>query len=288
MKLTKKQIRKSFVRTRTITAGDYKEVSLFVRTSEQERKNKESGRKKKKVSRPVQKNLNDRNSKRYAKLLIYANFFPYDYYMHYSYKDKFLPETPRDAKRQVRNYLEKLRRLYASQGFELKYMWFTSYVFDDDLGYITRIHHHAIISRGPSRDDVEECWSVGGGKNKEKIGKTEADLIQPTSDGINDMAAYLTSQEKWESYRAKEGEKKWSSSQNLEKPYQTKNDYEFSQRHLEEMGKDNSIAIEELKKKYPDYQVIGKVVSFYNEKSGWYLQVELLKWDYQKRKRGAP
>ena len=74
---------RSFVREKRVYAGEeYMEVSLFTRTVEQERYCKSARRSKRKnVSRPVQNNLNDRNSKRYAKLLIYANFGKNDYYL---------------------------------------------------------------------------------------------------------------------------------------------------------------------------------------------------------------
>ena len=271
---------RSFVREKTVHAGDYKEVSIFVRTSEQEKMNRKSGRKRKKVSRPAQKNLNDKNSKRYAMLLLYLNFTMKDYYLTLTYYNKYLPETPADAKRLVENYLKKLRRLYKKNGEELKYMWFTEFQYDDETGYVKRIHHHLVVNRGPSRDQVEDCWSVGGGKKKEKLGRTQAQIIQKTeSGGIHDLAMYLTNQGKHINGRWKKGQRRWSSSQNLLKPYETKNDHKYSLKKLEKIARSTDAGEEIFKKLYPDYQIMGDVDIKHYEDSGWHIRVELLKYD---------
>lgn len=270
---------RSFVREKTIHAGkDYKEVSLFIRTSEQEKANRRTRRKKKKISRPAQKNLNDKNSKQYAKWLLYANFKENDYYIHLTYKDKFLPKTPEDAKKVVDNYLKRLRRLYRKHEMELKYMWFTEFQYDDDTGYIKRIHHHVVVNSGPTRDEVEGCWSTGAGKNKEKIGRTKAELIQPSeSSGIRELAMYLTSQDKHQNGRWKKGQKRWSSSQNLIKPHATKNDHKYSMRKLEKIAKSTDAGKEIILKNYEDFQIIGDIKVQYFDDTGWHVKVELLR-----------
>lgn len=272
---------RSFVREKIIHAGDYKEMSLFVRTSEQEKYCKKArGNKKKKISRPAQQNLNEKKSKRYAMLLLYANFLLNDFYITLTYHPKFLPRTPEDADRIMGNYLKKLRRLYKKIDCELKYMLFTEFQFDDDTGYIKRIHHHVIINRGPSRDAVEAAWSVGRGKRNEKLGITKAELIQSTeSGGIHDLAMYLTSQEKYKNGRWKKGQKRWSSSRNLKKPYETKNDHKYSLRKLEKMARSTDAGEEFIHKNYPDHQIVGEIQVKHFEDSGWHIRVELLKHD---------
>ncbi len=271
---------RSFVREKTIHAGDYKELSLFVRTSEQEKANRRSRKRKKKVSRPAQRNLNDKNSKQYAKWLMYSNFTEKDYYLTLTYKSKYLPATPDDAKRVIDNFLSKLRRLYKKTNEELKYMWFTEFQYDDDTGYVKRLHHHVVINRGPSRDAIEDCWSIGRGKKKEKLGRTHADLIQMSeSGGIHDLAMYLTSQEKYRNGRWKKGQKRWSSSKNLVKPYETKNDYKYSLRKFEKIATSTDAGEEILLKNYPEYQVIGEIKVRHFEDSGWHITVELLRHD---------
>lgn len=271
---------RSFVREKTIHAGDYKELSLYVRTSEQEKANRRSRKRKKKISRPAQRNLNDKNSKQYAKWLLYSNFTEKDYYLTLTYKSKYLPATPDDAKKVIDNFLSKLRRLYKKTNEVLKYMWFTEFQYDDDTGYVKRLHHHVVINRGPSRDSIEECWSVGRGKKKEKLGRTRADLIQMSeSGGIHDLAMYLTNQEKHKNGRWKKGQKRWSSSKNLVKPYETKNDHKYSLRKFEKIATSTDAGEEIILQNHQGYQVIGDIKVRHFEDSGWHITVELLKHD---------
>lgn len=270
---------KSFVREKRVYAGnEYMEVSLFTRTDNQEKycKGAKRGRKKK-VSRPVQNNLNDRNSKRYAKLLAYANFGKNDYYLTYTYDNRHLPKTPADAKKHQDNTLRKLKRLYEKNGMELKYMWFTSYQFDDDDGYIKRIHHHILINGGVNRDDVESCWSVGGGKKKELLGRTQARLIQPGKNGMDELIKYLTAQEKWENRQWKKGQKKYSGSKNLVKPYEIKNDHVWSLKKLDQIGFSTDAGEEMILQRFPGYRIVNDPKPKHHDELGWYVQYELLK-----------
>ncbi|MGM0258236.1 rolling circle replication-associated protein [Enterococcus sp. AZ102] len=270
---------RSFVREKRVYAGEeYMEVSLFTRTVEQERYCKSAKRSKRKnVSRPVQNNLNDRNSKRYAKLLIYANFTRNDYYLTFTYNDKHLPKTPAEGKKHQDNTLRKLKRLYEKSGKELKYMWFTSYQFDDETGYIKRIHHHVLVNGGVDRDEVEKSWSLGRGKKKEMLGRTQARLIQPGENGLDELIKYLTVQEKWENRQWKKGQKKYSSSKNLVKPQEVKNDHVWSLKKLGQIGLSNDAGEEQILKRFPGYQIVNNPEPKYHDDLGWYVQYELIK-----------
>lgn len=271
-------MRKSFVREKRVHAGAFMEVSLFTRTAEQEKYAKGGNRKRKqKVSRPAQNNLNERNSKRYAKLLVYANFTRNDYYLTFTYNAKHLPTTPKDGNKDRDNTLKKLRRLYEAQGKELKYMWFTSYQYDEDTGFIKRIHHHVLISGGVNRDDVEACWSKGRGKKKEMLGRTQAKLVQPGDNGIDELIAYLTGQEKWENRQWKKGQKRYSCSKNLIKPEETKNDYKWSLKKLAEIGASSDAGEEQILKRFPGYRIINEPKPVYHEELGWYVQYEMMR-----------
>lgn len=268
---------RSFVRERKLHAGNYVEVDIFTRTANQEATNKRSRRRKHKVSRPAQNNLNEKNSKRYARLLLHANFTDGDYFLTLTYSDKHLPSTPEAGKKDVDRFLRSLRGKYKKADLELKYMLFTSYQLDSETGYVKRIHHHLVVNKGISRDEVEACWGKGRGKNKEKLGRTEAKLIQSDEDGIQALANYLTNQEKWVNRQWKRGEKRWSSSKNLVKPYETRNDHKFSKKKLEKMGKAVDLAEEELLKLYPEFRIVGDVKSRYYEENGWHIHAEMLR-----------
>jgi hypothetical protein len=273
-------VEKAFVREKRAYAGDYMEVSLFSRTLEQEKyaKGLKGNRKRKqKVSRPAQNNLNEKNSKRYAKLLIYANFRKGDYYITLTYDDEHLPATPKDATKDKNNTIDKWKRLYKKKGLELKYFWVTSYQFNDDTGYIQRIHHHVIINDGATRDEIEDCWSTGRGKKRKQLGYPECKRVRPGANGMNEMIHYVTGQEKWINRQWKKGQKRYSTSQNLIKPHETKNDHAWSMRKLEQIGHSNDAGEEQILKRFPDYRIINEPKPVYHEELGWYVCYEMIK-----------
>ncbi|MFR2390875.1 rolling circle replication-associated protein [Enterococcus saccharolyticus] len=212
-------------------------------------------------------------------MFLYANFGERDYYATFTYSNQFLPEKPADAKRDQDNTLKKLKRLYAKEGYELKYMWFTSYQYDEEVGYITRIHHHIVLNHGPSRDDIEQIWSKGRGKKKQPLGRRQVQTIQYDSDGMQGLVNYLTGQEKWENRQWKKGQKRWSKSRNLKEPAETTNDNYWSFRKLNKLGLANDDGAEEILKRFPGYRILGDILKIYDEDRGWYFKVELFRND---------
>jgi len=272
-------MKKSFVRERRVEAGPYKEIRLYSRTIEQERKCREPRGRRKKVTGLSQARWNQAQSKRKAALFLYANFGEKDYYATFTYSDQFLPEKPADAKRDQENTLKKLKRLYEKEGFELRYMWFTSYQYDEEVGYITRIHHHIVLNNGPSRDAIENVWSKGRGKKKQPLGRRQVQNIQYDSDGMQGLVNYLTGQEKWENRQWKKGQKRWSKSRNLKEPHETTNDDYWSFRKLNKLGMSNDDGAEEILKRFPQYRILGDILKIYDEDRGWYFKIELFRND---------
>lgn len=277
-------MRKSFVRERTVTAGPFQASSIYTRTFEQERRCKEPRGRKKKVSKISQQNWNDRRRKRKAEFLIYENFKSGDYYLTLTYNNEFLPNDLKRAAADQRNMLGKLDRLYKKAGIELKYIWFTSYQMDESEDYIQRIHHHVLVNAlpkvsGMGRDEVEHCWSRGGGKKAKSLGRTEGQLIQGGSEGIKKVAVYLTNQEKWKNHRWKRGQKRWSRSQNLKEPTETTNDSWWSQRKLGKLAFMNDSGEEIFSQRFPGYRIIGEPRIKQIEDSGWHVYVEMMKID---------
>lgn len=270
---------RSFVREKRIEAGSRMEVSLYVRTMDQELSCKKPRRRKRKLARPAQKNWNSKESKRYAKLLLFTNFGKGDYYLTLTYSDKHHPKTLSQAKRQQDNVLKKMKRLYDKNNQEMKYMWFTEYQFNDDDGFVKRIHHHVILSAGVSRDEIEKCWSKGRGKKLEMFGRTQARIIQPEEDGMEALANYVTSQEKYVNGRWKKGEKRYSCSKNLKKPVEVINDHAWSQRKLEAAAKSSDCGEELLLKRFPGFRIVDGIKAQYFEDSGWHMHVNLIRFD---------
>lgn len=273
-------MRKTFVREKRVQAGPYQHVSIYMRTAAQEMECKKKGRvKKRPISRPSQISWNNKNSRRYAGWLIYENFGKGDYYTTFTYTEEHLPKTPEDAKKHQRNTLDKLNRLYKKEGHEFKYIWFTEYQFDEDSGYIKRIHHHAIFSTGPSRDDVEACWSIG--RKRIPLGRTQARLVQPGVNGLQELTTYLTNQDQWKNRQWKKSEKRWSASRNLKKPTESINDHKWSFRKLEKMGHSNDNGEEELLKRFPNHRFLSPPRVEHIKEFGWYVEAELISYKYE-------
>lgn len=153
-----------------------------------------------------QKLLNQKRSQRRLTRLIHANFTQKDYALHLTYDENNMPESEDVAKRNVQNYLRRLKRLYQKLGHELKYICVT-----EKGKKSARLHHHLIISGGVSRDDVEKLW---------KMGRANTKRLQFDDNGVAGLSHYISKQALF--YR------RWNSSKNLIDPDVKTNDYRYS------------------------------------------------------------
>nr|DAY89301.1 MAG TPA: hypothetical protein [Caudoviricetes sp.] len=261
---------KKFIRAKTIHCGTtgYKEIDIVPRTSLQDSSVK-GKRKRIRESAPKQKNLNDKNSKRYLIQLCNGNFTEDDYHVSATYKDKFLPQTQEDGEKEVNNFLTRIKRRLKREGLgELKYVLVTECNFskDNDKKPV-RIHHHIIISCELDRDTIEDLWSrrkKKGEKKGERLGTINVDRLQFDQNGIEGLCEYIT--------KAKKSKKRWSSSRNLVRPYSRKNDSKFGKREVERLCKSND-PISELEKKYPKLNIV-EVQTKYYEEDGWHIYIK--------------
>ena len=154
---------RSFIREKKIFCGDhYREVDIFTYTTEQKTA-ANRGKRSKKVqeSEPKQKNLNDKNARRYFVQLGNLNFGDDPDALHVSatYSAKYLPATVEDAEKEVSNYLRRVAYARKKAGLPpLKYILVTAYTTKRNGGKPTRIHHHIVMNGGLDRDTVEELW----------------------------------------------------------------------------------------------------------------------------------
>lgn len=103
------------------------------------------------------------------------NFTEKDYCVHLTYAN--VPDSLDDAKRMLKNYLDRLRRLYKKAGVELKYVHTTEYGRKSG-----RVHHHLVICGGVDRCLVEDAWGHG---------YANADRLQ-MEDGLEALTKYMT------------------------------------------------------------------------------------------------
>jgi len=276
--------RKNFIREKRIYCGEeYLEVDIVPVTNMPE-----AGQEKKGKSSQAQKNLNDKRSKRRFVQIANTNFGADDLHISATYNKEHLPITLEEAERNVHNYLDRVkRRMKRVTGQDLKYMLVTEYTpereentgLEDKTTRAVRIHHHIIINRGLSRDDLELMWSATRinwkkaqndpeyRKNVDYLGFVNCDRLQPNENGIEGLVNYIN--------KRKKGCKKWSTSMNLKKPKEKKNDHKYSFRKLRELAKTPEDK-EVWRKRYKGYEPT-KIDFQYNDYTGWSVYLKMRK-----------
>jgi hypothetical protein len=141
-------------------------------------------------SRPAQKRLNERYAVRYLHQLVKANFFRDDFHVTLTYADGRIPKSEEEANRLVSNFFGKVKRAREKLGLPpLKFI-----KANENFNGSGRPHHHIIMNGGLNRDDIERMWSIGKGRNAEKIGLVTADLLQFDKEGIENLVRYIVKQ----------------------------------------------------------------------------------------------
>ncbi|KZL93529.1 hypothetical protein [Clostridium magnum] len=266
---------KTFTREKKIYCGEkYLEVDIYTYTKNQEEVSRRGKRsKRKKESEPKQKNLNDKNARRYLTQLANTNFGEGDLHVAVTYKDKFLPETIEAAEKEISNYLRRISYRRKKDGLDsLKYILVTEYSVEKDGEKPVRIHHHIFMNGGLSREVIEDLWSKRkqkGQKKGESIGYINADRLQPDENGTAALCRYLT--------KYKNRKKRWSSSHNLKKPWSRTNDHKYSRREVEKICKEIP-SRSYWEKKYPGWTLTNSDYGFkaeYNDITGWSVYLKM-------------
>lgn len=270
---------RSFMREKKIYCGDqYREVDIFGYTTAQKTAS-EYGKRSKKVkeSEPKQKNLNDKNARRYLVQLGNLNFGadPDALHVTATYSAKNLPPTIEAAEREIANYLRRVQYRREKEGLPpLQYILVTAYSTGKDGTKPTRVHHHIIMNGGLDRGVVESLWRKRrhkGQKQGDKIGFCNADQLQADENGIAALCNYLAKQPG--------GKKRWSTSQNLKRPTSRANDTRYNHRQIEKIAKERQ-GREFWEKKYPGWTLTDDdygVRYEYNDHTGWAIYLKLRK-----------
>jgi hypothetical protein len=244
----------AFVREKKIyCGGKLVAVSIFPQTKKRDLSVKGKRGKREKISGEKQRDLNDKNSKRYFNASAEGNFGEGDLVVHTTYDEKYLPKTIEEAERQKYNYIRRIEALSEKKGLG-KIKWLAITQIGEKKNGTHRIHHHILLSTGLSRDEVESLWRVRKKKGQDKpdmLGFVNADRLRPNEKGISQMAGYMS--------RDSAGKRRWTCSQNLDKPWARKNDNTYSRRQMEKISKlpaDCEEFREFWKKQYPDHTVI--------------------------------
>mgnify|MGYP000868854270 FL=1 len=256
---------RSYTREKKIWCGDrYLEVDVIPRTFKADQYTKKGIRsKRKRESEPKQKNLNQKNAKRYLIQLVNANFYNGDYFLTLTYQDPMKPETIDAALKEVGNYIRRIKRLYKNAGHDLQYILVTE-GGDESV----RINHHIVLKSavGVTRDEIEELWAKGRGRNRKQLGYANCKTIRANDNGVTGIASYLSKDPK--------GKKRWSSSKNLARPISRTNDHKYSQRRLEKLAKLPDQGQGYFENMYKGYQITELEIEYF-EMTGWHVYLKM-------------
>lgn len=189
--------------------------------------------KKRYVSPPHIIAANERHSRNNLRQLIMHNFGAGDYYITPTYAGKAPPLE--EAQRQAANFINRLKRLYAKNGLDLKAIYVTEGGRPKDDGENTRVHHHIVLNGGVSRDEIEKCWKGRQDPNAEtRRGFCNASVIQTGEDerGCERIAEYLA---KSRTKGQGKGLHRWNGTRNLKRPVETIVDNKFSKKRTAEL-----------------------------------------------------
>lgn len=152
----------------------------------------------------AQRNLNDKNARKYVERLINQNFDNNGIWLTLTYDDKHLPpDGDIDAAvRNMQNYIRRVNYQRKKRGLSnAKYVYVTEYNPDAQI----RWHHHIVMDGALDMDTVESCWKQSSRNEVRRLKKDE--------NGLSGMANYIVK----ENERIK-SERRWNSSSGLIDP----------------------------------------------------------------------
>lgn len=249
----------SFYRSLEHYCGDFLEVDGFPVWTDVPLR----GRKRRAKCRPsseAQAKYNEKCAKRKLVRLIHANFTDVDYSIGLDYRDECLPETDEEIKRDVQNFLSRLRRLYAKRGVEFKYICVSAHGKRGG-----RPHHHLIVSGGVPVEEIKAKW---------KKGRRHCEELQFDQDGVADLADYIIRQaEVWS--------KRWCASKGLVHPEPEPDDCKLTVRDAYTLANRESSPAELYRitsELWPDYELSSVQSQNLNEiNGGAYFTLRLIR-----------
>lgn len=216
--------------------------------------------KRRRESRPAQKNLNDKRARRYLNQLASTNFGKGDLWGTFTYRAGEEPESIDDAEKKFGNFIRRINRRRKRAGKEnIKYIYVTEWE-DGEKG--VRCHHHAILSGDVDRDEIEQLWYHGD--------RTETKRLAPDPDThIAGLVHYITKDPK--------GKKRWKTSKGLKKPTITRSYSKFGKTKVRKMACDYTLLESELKKKYKNARFVDAKVYQNEINGGFYIYARMVR-----------
>lgn len=237
-------------RTRTIKAGPRLEVEIYPIFG-RENTGRLRAAKQNMTPEAVQRN-NEERSRRKLIQLIDANFDERDYHVTLTYAGT--PPAYDQARKDVKNFLRAVKRRREQRGLdELKYVYT---IEDEQDGKRKRIHIHAIMNGGISREELEQIWGQG---------YANADNLQPDENGLEAIARYITKQQK--------NRRKWARSRNLTQPKVRTSDTKVSNARVRRLAVDFPNSAKEIMERlFPQYTHTKTIMRFSDVVDGAYIR----------------
>lgn len=242
-------------RTKTIKSGNVVECEIYPIWDNSKSLSRAPKRNK---SRRAQKNLNDKNTLKYAIRLVNANFTDKDIWGTFTYDTKKLPKTIENAEKNFSNFIRRLKYYAEKHSFPpLKYVWWVEFEDNEEKGK-HRVHHH-IVTNFPDRDVAEKLWRNGA--------RTQTRRLQADESGYEGMVRYCMKDPK--------GKKRFKTSKNLIKPTVTIADTKFTRRKVERIVRGEENAVDVFEKIYVGYDMIHYEYKMSEFVTGTYLYVKM-------------
>lgn len=214
---------------------------------------------KKRESKPSQRNLNDKNARRYLIRLANINFGKGDIWATFGWDDQFLPADIEAAKRDVVNFIKRINYRMKKAGRQnIKYIYIIA--FDE----YTRPHVHLLMTgKGIDRDELENLWGKCSRPNTRRI-KPDDNFL------ISGLATYISNNP--------HGTKRWCPSKNLIKPQKPSHSYsKFKKRTVENMARDYEVLKERMEKAYSGYKFLDAEVKFNGVTAAFYIYARMVR-----------
>lgn len=245
---------------KTIQSGDMLESEIY---PVYEKRKDIPKRDKEKTTNEWQEKLNEKNAKKKYVRIVNTNFNKNDLMVTLSYQDKYLP-TEKQAKKDVVNYLNRIKRYRKKMGLEdLKYVYVLEFVDEAEQhkSKKIRIHHH-IIMNAMDRDAAEDLWGKG---------RAEAKRLQPDEFGLEGIARYMVKDSRG---------KRWYGSRNLDKPTERRAVTKLTKRRAEKLAVNENMHEEIFESLYSNKYKFNDCQTFFSDiVGGFYLYCRMRKRD---------
>lgn len=215
--------------------------------------------KKGRKSKPSQRNLNEKNSRRYFIRLANINFGENDLWCTFTWDKQHVPKDEQEADKDIANFIRKINYRQKKAGREnIKYLLIL--VIDG----AERPHVHILMTGdGINRDELEELWTKGKRANTRRI-KPDEDFI------LSGVATYMSNNRK--------GKRRWRGSKNLVKPKEPTRSYsKFKKRTVERMVHDYETLKAEMEKAYPSYKFLDAEVKYNGVTAAFYIYARMVR-----------